>query len=142
MTRRLMGLAGVASMICFAGSVPSAPVQTPGAAAEDPSVKGLVSGNVDFSFKLLRLLADGKPKDNIFISPISIGIGLCMELNGAGGATQTDIAAAVGLGGLSRDEANTANRTGSCPEVGGNWTSGSVCILAPRPFRPRFGLSP
>ena len=30
----------------------------------------------------------------------------------------------------------------SCPEVGGNWTSGSVCILAPRPFRPRFGLSP
>ena len=36
-----------------------------------------------------------------------------MELNGAGGATGTDIAAAVRLGGLSRDEANRAN--GSLP---------------------------
>jgi serpin B len=82
----------------------------PESVASKPNVRNLVSANVEFSFKLLKLLASDAPQGNVFISPFSISDALCMAMNGARGKTRTDIANTLGLGNLSQEDTNAANR--------------------------------
>lgn len=69
----------------------------------------LVSANTAFGFKLLQKLVAEKPKENVFISPVSISLALAMTYNGAAGDTKAAMAKTMGVQGLSDDECYRAN---------------------------------
>lgn len=69
----------------------------------------IVNSNEIFAFKLFRQInSASNPDSNLFISPLSVSMALGMTLNGADGATFTDMQNCLELSGLSRDEINTA----------------------------------
>lgn len=68
------------------------------------------AGN-DFSFGLLREIAQEKDYRNIFLSPISAHIATCMLANGATGETYSQIVNTLGYDGFSIDDVNSAYRT-------------------------------
>ena len=75
----------------------------------DPAVRRVASADTDFGFRLLARLAPDKSHPNVFFSPFSLSQALAMTWNGAGGATQTDIGATLGLTGLTPASVNAAN---------------------------------
>jgi len=72
-----------------------------------PVTQTVVGAANDFGFKMLARLTDGKTS-NTFISPLSISMALAMAYNGADGKTAQDMAAAMGLQGVSLAEVNAA----------------------------------
>lgn len=101
-----------ATSLAGAATIGSALMQDlkPESVASKPNVRSLVSANVEFSFKLLKLLARDAPHGNIFISPLGISDALSMAMNGALGKTRTAIATTLGLDNLSLEDTNSANR--------------------------------
>ncbi|MHB0938119.1 MAG: serpin family protein [Armatimonadota bacterium] len=61
----------------------------------------------DLGFRLFAKLNTGN--ENVFISPASIELALAMTYNGAGGATKTAMAKALGIGELTEEELNNGN---------------------------------
>jgi serine protease inhibitor len=79
--------------------------------APDPAVTSRVSSATgDFGFRLLKALAKD-PKQNTIISPLGIAMAFAMAYNGAAGATKKEMAKTLGLGSLSDDDINRANRS-------------------------------
>ncbi|UBF28635.1 serpin family protein [Kovacikia minuta CCNUW1] len=69
----------------------------------------LLAANTQFGFNLFStILKQGQGK-NVFVSPTSVAIALSMVYNGASGTTQTAIAKALALQGVSLDDLNRAN---------------------------------
>jgi serine protease inhibitor len=68
-----------------------------------------VHGYTDFGFDLFRALIDEAPGENVFISPTSAAFALAMTYNGARGETAAAMAAALGVGEMTRDEVNANN---------------------------------
>lgn len=64
----------------------------------------LVRANNDFGFHLLKELTSGSPKENVFVSPVSIQLALQMTYMGAKGETKRQIAEALSLVGLTKEE--------------------------------------
>ncbi|HEY3331089.1 MAG TPA: serpin family protein [Capsulimonadaceae bacterium] len=60
----------------------------------------VVTAANDFGFNLLRGLVTKDPSANTFISPTSIHMALAMAYNGAGGATKSEMAKAMGVDGI------------------------------------------
>ena len=77
--------------------------------AKEPVPPNLVAANTRFAFKLFRELAAQDAGKNLFISPSSVSLALAMTYNGADGTTQTAMANALELGGMSLEEVNQAN---------------------------------
>ncbi|MDJ1183192.1 serpin family protein [Roseofilum casamattae] len=98
----LLGLWG-----CFRPTTPGA-IASPSVISQiDNTVNAdLADGNRRFSFKLWKTLLAKEEEKNVFISPASIAIALTMTYNGASGETQTAMAKALELQGLSLDEIN------------------------------------
>ena len=69
----------------------------------------LVSANTAFGLKLLQKLVAEKPKENVFISPVSMSLALAMTYNGAAGETKKAMAQTMGVEALSLAELNAAN---------------------------------
>ncbi len=69
----------------------------------------LTTANTQFGFKLFTQLLKQEGPRNIFVSPTSIAIALAMTYNGANGATQTAMANALQLNGLTLADLNQAN---------------------------------
>lgn len=69
----------------------------------------LMKAQTDFSLKLFSTLQKQTPKQNIFISPISISQALSMLYNGASGETQQAIGTTLAFGDLALDTVNRAN---------------------------------
>ena len=69
----------------------------------------VVNGGTQFGFRLLRGLAGHGSAKNVFISPLSISQCLTLALNGAGGQTRQEMAAMLGVSGLSQDKLNQEN---------------------------------
>jgi len=69
----------------------------------------LVEADNRFGFELFSELTRPDPTQNVFISPASVALALTMTYNGAAGETQTAMAEALELAGMSRDEINAAN---------------------------------
>jgi serine protease inhibitor len=65
------------------------------------AAKATATAQNGFGLRLLRALDKAQPDGNVFISPASIGAALAMTLNGAGGETQKQMAAALGFDGQS-----------------------------------------
>ena len=74
-----------------------------------PQVKTVAAADTDFGLRLLARVATDSKSENVFLSPFSISQALGMALNGAGGATRTDIAKTLGLGGASLEAINAEN---------------------------------
>jgi serine protease inhibitor len=68
-----------------------------------------VHGYTDFGFDLFRALIDEAPGENVFISPTSAAFALAMTYNGARGETAAAMAAALGVGEMTRAEVNANN---------------------------------
>ena len=63
-----------------------------------------------FGFRLLRTLISDHSPTNVIVSPFSASQGLMMTYNGAAGGTQRAMARTLGIGSISRDRLNAANR--------------------------------
>jgi serine protease inhibitor len=63
-----------------------------------------------FGFDLFRELRAESPERNVFASPTSAAFALAMTYNGAVGQTAEEMAIALGIEGMTRDEVNAANR--------------------------------
>src|SRR4051794_1930804 len=71
--------------------------------------KKLISGNTEFTFKLLKQLAKERPDASIFISPYSLSSALGFAARGAAGETKTELDAALGTTGMSGTAAAQAH---------------------------------
>ncbi|MDD4496180.1 MAG: serpin family protein, partial [Eubacteriales bacterium] len=69
--------------------------------------KNIVKGNTEFGIDILKILHDGKPEDNLFISPASISLALAMTLNGADNDTFRAMLNALGLEGMEIEDINS-----------------------------------
>ena len=67
----------------------------------------IVTANTKFGFNLFDEIRKTEPDRNIFISPLSVSIGLAMTLNGAAGETEQAILEALQLQGLDSESINT-----------------------------------
>jgi serine protease inhibitor len=111
----LLAVLGVFSWACSpAPTVGSEPAPTLQAAPipshQTPLISPqLTTANTQFGFKLLTQLLAQDSQRNIFVSPPSVAIALAMTYNGANGATQTAMATALQLNGLTLADLNQAN---------------------------------
>lgn len=85
--------------------IASSPIVTQLDAAVNPQ---LTDAHTRFSFKLWQQLLAQQENQNIFISPSSVAIALTMTYNGASGDTQTAMANALELQGMSLSDINQA----------------------------------
>lgn len=92
----------------YLSAAKSIPAVNPHTVAADPSVQKIAAANTDFGFRLLKQLVKTSPTQNVFVSPFSISSALTLTLNGAGGATHKDMAAALGLSRLTANQTSTA----------------------------------
>ncbi|MDH7600739.1 MAG: serpin family protein [Armatimonadota bacterium] len=71
-----------------------------------PVNKTLTQATSEFGFRLLKQLAEEGKEKNVFISPASASIALCMTYNGAAGETKRAMSRVLTLNGLSLEEVN------------------------------------
>jgi len=67
--------------------------------------------NLSFGIDLYLKLLDKRSDNNIFVSPLSISMALCMTLNGADTDTAQSIKDTLKLSGMEMDEINSMNET-------------------------------
>lgn len=77
--------------------------------ANVPVNSKLVEANNQFGIRLFTELASREKGKNVFISPASVAIALCMTYNGANGRTKQAMADTLGLNGMSLEDVNKAN---------------------------------
>ncbi|MBS3787077.1 serpin family protein [Candidatus Bipolaricaulota bacterium] len=68
------------------------------------SVRRLSAGINDFGFRLTKELYSAPPRENVFISPLSVHLALGMTFMGAEAETETEMAEVLGLQGLRKQE--------------------------------------
>ena len=78
--------------------------------ALSPAELRMVDAANQFGFDLLRRARGGGPKDNLFLSPVSVSMALGMTLNGAGNATFDSMRTAMRLAGATLDVINAGYR--------------------------------
>ncbi len=66
----------------------------------------LVNSSNDFAFNLLKVTDQTTDEENVFISPLSVGMALGMLYNGAEGTTKEEIEATLGFSGFNKTELN------------------------------------
>jgi len=81
------------------------PVPVPADIVMTPKSLKLVKSDNTFTFNLFRQIPSA-PGKNVMVSPLSISLALSMALNGADGATKSDMINALGLTDLSVNEIN------------------------------------
>ncbi len=115
LTRKKLGMLMTASLVvlglwgCFRPTTPGAIASS--SEVSPPSVARnthLSQANTQFTFKLWQQLWAQEGEKNIFISPASVAIALTMTYNGASGNTQTAMANALELQGMSLADINQA----------------------------------
>jgi serpin B len=72
------------------------------------NLSGLVAAQIEFGFKLFKAIVAREPRQNVFVSPISIATVLAMTYNGAEGDTRRAMARALELGDREPEEVNQA----------------------------------
>jgi serpin B len=77
--------------------------------ASSQAMREVASANIAFGLKLFSRL-NGKPGENVFLSPASIVWCLSMVLNGAEGKTRDEIASALEVSGINIRDLNAAYR--------------------------------
>ena len=90
-----------------AGSNSKPPVDK---AADAVLIPDYVTANTAFGFGLFHALAGEEYAENLFISPVSIGMALGMTVNGAHGGTREAMLEALNLDSLTLDQVNDCSR--------------------------------
>lgn len=115
--RRRVVVAGLAALGGLGAGLPmtlhaqsSAPVAL-SAGRDRATARWLAEATRAFGFNLFGQLTVSHPADNTFISPLSVALALAMTYDGAAGATQQAMAAALSLGNRSAQDVNSANAT-------------------------------
>ena len=70
----------------------------------------LIAADNRFAFALLGVIAPTTTDQNVFLSPLSVGMALGMAYNGAAGATREAMASTLGLAGLTLEDVNASYR--------------------------------
>lgn len=70
----------------------------------------VANAGYEFAWNLFGKVNDERTNENILISPTSVNISLTMLLNGADGATRSEMIQALGLQGMSVDDINKNSR--------------------------------
>jgi len=70
----------------------------------------IVESSNGFAFDLLRQVNAGSPKENLFISPLSVSMALGMTMNGAASDSYAEMREMLGFAGLSQEEINESYR--------------------------------
>ncbi len=78
-------------------------------AAPSPIDSDPILSSNGFGFRLLSLLSDEHPDQNISISPLGVSLALTMTYNGARGKTKQEMAEALGFDNLSLSGINEGN---------------------------------
>lgn len=89
------------------GSNPKPPLDK---AADAALIPDYVTANTAFGFGLFHAVAGEEYAENVFISPVSVGLALCMTLNGAQGKTRATMLKALSLDSLTLDQVNDCSR--------------------------------
>ncbi len=103
--RGLILIAGLAWLTACENSAPE-PGMKPRLRKMTASEKELIQTSNDFALHLLRTTDQYSDKENVFISPLSVGMALGMLYNGAEGETKEEIETTLGLSGFSTTELN------------------------------------
>ncbi len=74
----------------------------------EPSEESLIDGAGSFGFDLTGKIVEDYPRDNMFVSPLSIIMAYGMTMNGADGDTYDQMAEVFGLEDMDREEINSA----------------------------------
>lgn len=82
---------------------------TPPPAAQQVDQR-LIDATTRFSFDLFQALRAEEPAANLFISPASVSLALSLTHGGARGETAAEMAKALSVSGLSREELNRENQ--------------------------------
>jgi serpin B len=104
----------LAALALFAAACTGGPVTEPLTELPRPLTDAeadLISADNAFAFALLNTIAPTEAGENVFISPLSIGMALGMAYNGASGGTREAMAATLRLEGLSLDQVNASYRS-------------------------------
>jgi len=87
---------------------------SPGLAAPPPRPKTMDQAFVEatdrFGIDLLRAVAAERPRENLFLSPVSAQVVLSLTANGARGETQAEMLAALGYAGMDPGAVNEGMR--------------------------------
>jgi len=83
---------------------------SPGDAGKAVLAPDYVTANTNFGFGLFHAVAGEEYADNVFISPVSVGMALCMTLNGARGETRDAMLEALKLDGLTLQQVNDSSK--------------------------------
>lgn len=70
------------------------------------SEQELIHSSNGFALKLLKVTDQSSDQENIFVSPLSVGMALGMLYNGAEGTTKDEIETTLGLSGFDKTELN------------------------------------
>ena len=111
MLKHSFRIGAVVLVLAVAGIVAAIVISDRSATARQsnlPMDKRYVSANCTFGFHLLRALAGESKGKNVFISPASVALALSMTYNGASGDTQSAMAGALAIKGMSLEELNKA----------------------------------
>ena len=84
------------------------PLSSGGLNSLSPAEKKLVESGNSFGFKLFPQIIQDQPDQNVFISPLSASMALGMAYNGAANQTQTAMAEALELQGLTIPDVNAS----------------------------------
>lgn len=95
-----MNLLLTAVLICSAAS---------GAQPAAVRTAELVQADNEFGLEVFNHITAAKPRQNVFISPLSIALALQMTAHGSAGATWNAMAGAMAMSGLSQSEAAAGN---------------------------------
>ena len=106
--RRLRSLLFAMSVMAFLAScdkdAPSPANNTPVLKKLNPLEKELIKNNNGFALDLLSSITENDPKENIFVSPFSVGMALGMTNNGAEGETRQQIRQVLGISIFNQNE--------------------------------------
>jgi len=100
-----LALAGVVVLLAVRKTAKEAPrpVMTADASRAAAATNG-------FGFRLLAEMQEERKGENVFFSPMSLSMALSMTYNGAGGATKTGMAKALGVQGVAFDQLNAGQQ--------------------------------
>ena len=99
----------VPTLLAGCGPLPGAgPEKAPAPPASQVD-RRLIDATTRFSFDLFQTLRAEEPGENLFISPASVSLALSLTYGGARGETAEQMAQALSVSGLTRDELNREN---------------------------------
>jgi serine protease inhibitor len=96
----------IAITFLYCSKCPTKTIENPPSLNLTTAEKSLLQSDNKFGFKLFQEVVKEEKDKNVFISPLSVSLALCMTYNGANGSTQEAMQNTLELNGLTLQEVN------------------------------------